>query len=49
MNIKLVQGLEVLLDDYEGLSVYGTVLFSEEENIWVAKINWDEFMRYSIP
>jgi hypothetical protein len=34
MNIKLKSGLEVLLDDDEGLTTPGVVLFSEEENIW---------------
>ena len=42
MNIKLEEGLEVLLDDDEGLAILGTVLFSEEEGIWVGRINWDE-------
>jgi hypothetical protein len=42
MNIKLESGIEILLDDDEGLVASGIVLFSDEENIWVAKINWDE-------
>jgi hypothetical protein len=43
MNIKLKENLEVLLDDDEGIVILGVVLFSEEENIWVVNINWDEF------
>ena len=42
MKIKLEEGLQILLDDDEGLAISGTVLFSEEENIWVGIINWDE-------
>jgi hypothetical protein len=41
-NIKFEPGLKILLDDDEGLVASGTVLFSEDENIWVAKIDWDE-------
>lgn len=41
LNIKLESGLEILLDDDEGLVTSGVVLFSDEEKIWVAKINWD--------
>jgi hypothetical protein len=40
-GITLESGLEILLDDDEGLVTSGVVQFSEEENIWVAKINWD--------
>jgi hypothetical protein len=43
MNIKLEPGLELILDDNDELVTHGIVEFSEEENIWVAKINWDEF------
>jgi len=46
MNIKLESGMEILLDDDEGLVTSGIVLFSGEENIWVAKINWDEIKYY---
>lgn len=42
MKIKLEEGFQILLDDNEGLAISGTVLFSEEENIWVGIINWDE-------
>ncbi|MDO6433263.1 hypothetical protein Q4E93_21815 [Flavitalea sp. BT771] len=42
LNIKLKSGLEILLDDDEGLATSGVVLFSDEEKIWVAKINWDD-------
>ena len=41
MNIKLETGLKVLLDDDE-LSVEGVIEFSEKENIWVAKFDWDK-------
>ncbi|PSL45741.1 hypothetical protein CLV51_104448 [Chitinophaga niastensis] len=40
LNIKLVPGLELLLDDDEELAAVGIVQFSEEENIWVATFTW---------
>ena len=42
MNIKLKSGLEVLLDDDDGLATSGIVEFSDEENIWVARIDWEK-------
>ena len=41
-KIKLVEGKKVLLDDSEELKTLGTLYFSNEENIWVAVINWDD-------
>jgi hypothetical protein len=41
LKIQLEPGLKVLIDNDEGLQVLGTVEFSNEENIWVAKIDWD--------
>jgi hypothetical protein len=35
-KIELNEGLEVLLDDDDGLVASGAVHFSKEENIWVA-------------
>jgi hypothetical protein len=37
MNIQLRSGFRVILDDSEGLSIEGTVEFSDTENVWVAK------------
>jgi hypothetical protein len=39
-NIELIEGKEILLDDEDGLATAGIVQFSEEENIWVAVIDW---------
>jgi hypothetical protein len=44
-NIKLEPGLEILLDDDDGLSVKGIIQFSEEEKMWVAEIDWDQLNR----
>ena len=41
-NISLKPGMMVQLDDNEEFSISGFVEFSNEENIWVAKINWDD-------
>ncbi len=40
LGIKLTKGLKLYLDD-DDLRTLGLVLFSEEENIWVAQIDWD--------
>ena len=39
-NITLKEGLHVTLSDGE-LKAQGTVVFSEEERIWVAVIDWN--------
>jgi hypothetical protein len=44
MGIKLEEGLEVLLDDDEGIVTLGVVSFSEDEQIWVAGIDWKKIM-----
>ena len=40
-NITLEESLEVTLNDDDGLETRGIVRFSNEENIWVAEIDWD--------
>ena len=40
LNINLISGLELLLDDEEELSAIGIVQFSGDENIWVASFRW---------
>jgi hypothetical protein len=42
LQIKLEPDLKVLLDDNEGLAINGIVEFSKEENIWVAKFDWNK-------
>lgn len=39
-NIKLIEGLELLLDDGDEFKIKGIVEFSKSENIWVAKCDW---------
>ncbi|MGB3006514.1 MAG: hypothetical protein WBC06_08405 [Chitinophagaceae bacterium] len=41
-EIYMMIDLEVLLDDYDELSISGIIEFSEKENIWVAVIKRDE-------
>jgi hypothetical protein len=41
-GIKLRDGLELLLDDRQEFKVKGIVEFSSSENIWVAKVDWDD-------
>lgn len=45
LNVKLREGLEIVLDSGEELYSNGIVRFSKEENIWVAEINWDKIGR----
>jgi hypothetical protein len=40
-NIELRNGLELLLDDEDEFLIPGIVEFSEDEGIWVAKIDWN--------
>ena len=40
-NLKLKKGMQVLLDDNDSLTTVGQLKYSDEENIWVAEINWD--------
>ncbi|MET3503510.1 hypothetical protein ABIC45_005147 [Mucilaginibacter rubeus] len=41
-NIELSNGLRLILDDEQELKAIGIVQFSENENIWVAKIDWND-------
>lgn len=41
-HIELKNGLQLLLDDEQGLKVIGIIQFSASENIWVAKIDWND-------
>lgn len=45
-GIELYEGLEILLDDDESLRTMGTVHFSDEENRWVAQIDWNDIQHY---
>lgn len=40
-QVDMKQGLNVLLDDNDSLQAVGNLEFSDEENIWVARIDWD--------
>jgi hypothetical protein len=44
MGIQLEEGLKILLDDDEGIVALGIVSYSEDEQIWVAEINWQKIM-----
>jgi hypothetical protein len=43
-HIKLESGLEVLLNDGDSLKAKGIIEFSDEEKIWVAKIDWNKLI-----
>ncbi|MEM7370918.1 MAG: hypothetical protein AAF587_20050 [Bacteroidota bacterium] len=42
-KITLKRGQKFLLNDDDGLSTIGEIVFSANEKIWVAKIDWDTF------
>jgi hypothetical protein len=44
LGIRLEDGLRVILHD-DDLEADGEVFFSKEENIWVAKIDWNAIRR----
>jgi hypothetical protein len=41
LSLVLKEGMQVVLDDDDSLTTLGSVKYSNEENIWVAEINWD--------
>jgi len=43
-NLKLKSGMPVIVYD-DDLSADAEVIFSDEENIWVAKIDWSKIRR----
>jgi len=46
LGVRLVAGLHVIVSDDE-LEADGEVLFSPEEHIWVAKIDWNAIRRHT--
>ena len=42
LNIELKEGMQIFLDDDDCLTTIGQVKYSDEENIWVAEINWND-------
>jgi hypothetical protein len=48
LNLELKQGLKVILDNYEGMSIERVVEFSKDENVWVARYNHENLMDTSI-
>jgi len=45
-NIQLYNGLQVILTDLDGLEAEGIIEFSDKENIWVAKIDWNKIKNF---
>ena len=45
-SIELIEGKQVQLDDEDGLRNIGTLYFSKDENIWVAKLSPDNYIEY---
>lgn len=45
-GLILTEGLKVILDDEDELRAVGIIEFSETEQIWVAKIDWDKIENY---
>jgi hypothetical protein len=47
-SIILRRGLPILLDDTDGLTCEAILEFSDEENMWVAVINWNDIQHYDV-
>lgn len=41
LNLELKDGMQVFLDDDEGLTTIGYLKYSDDEKIWVVQIDWD--------
>jgi len=46
LNIELQNGLQVILNDHEEFETVGIIEYSENENIWVAKIDWNKITHF---
>ena len=44
LGVRLVDGLRIVVTDQE-LEADGEVMFSSDEHIWVAKIDWNAIRR----
>lgn len=44
-RVKLKPGMEITVTDNDEFETIGTIEFSVEEQIWVAKIDWDKLVR----
>ena len=42
LNLELKEGMQAFLDDEDSLTTFGHIKYSNEEQIWVAVINWNE-------
>ncbi len=46
MQLDLKEGMQVVIDDNDSLTTFGKLKYSEEENIWVAEIDWNNIHNY---
>ena len=44
-KLELFNGMKIIVDDDNELSADAEVIFSDEEGIWVAKIDWEKIRR----
>ena len=49
LGIRLVEGLHIIVTDDDELEADGEVVYSTEEHIWVAKIDWNAIRRLAAP
>jgi hypothetical protein len=49
LGLRLENGLRIVVSDHDELEADGEVMYSEEEHIWVAKIDWNAFRDISRP
>ena len=44
--IKLVPGMEIIIDDNDSLRVKGIVQYSQEENVWVVEFKYEDVIHF---
>jgi hypothetical protein len=49
LGLRLANGLSVIVNDHDELEADGEVVFSTDEQIWVAKIDWKAIRHISRP
>jgi hypothetical protein len=49
LGLRLEDGLRVILTDRDELEADGEVMYSNDEHIWVAKIDWNAIRRLPQP
>ncbi len=49
LGVRLADGLRIVVTDNDELEADGEVIYSTDEHIWVAKIDWNAIRRLAAP